>query len=382
MFKKATIIFLAIMSNFSFLYAAIITVDNKYPSVGQYKTLQEAYAAANDGDSIYVYPSKQAYGGLNISKRITISGSIRVETSTVGTLSLTVGSAGSIIDSLRIGGIYIYSKDNTIKNNAKTGDIKIYSENQIIKQNNCGDISIYANNQLVRNNVCGSVYIDADNVIIKQNNTSKITIDEGHRNNEVLQNKISSYNNYDYLLHINKLNTITVKNNLIYNSSYSGGALKIDIACNASLLSNIFRCHSWKRDYGDEYEYEGSAITLSPETHAFFVNNIIYFGKVSSLGEYNYNLFYYTNYYSNNNNNIKGDPNFKNGYHLNDNSPAIGAGQNGTDMGIYGGDTPYVDNWAGSSSILPIITQIKAEPIVAEGTQGLEISIKANAGSE
>jgi len=378
MFKKATIIFLVIMSNFSFLYAAIITVDNKYPSVGQYKTLQEAYAAANDGDSIYVYPSKQAYGGLTISKRLTISGSIGVETSTVGTLSLTVGSAGSIIDSLSTGNIYIYSKDNTIRNNANTGNIKIYSENQVIKQNkNCGDIGIYANNQLVRNNICGRVYINADNVVIKQNITSQMTIDGGHKNNVIVQNKIS-YSYKDYSLYITKLNTLVIKNNIILNSEYrvGGTALKIEDSCNVSVINNVIKVNS---SYG-------TLIELLPETHSFFVNNIIYGGKVSSLGEYHYNLFYYTDYFPESNNNINRHPYFtdesNNNYHLHYNSPAIGAGQNGTDMGIYGGDTPYVDNWSDSSSKLPIITQIKAEPIVAEGTQGLEISIKANAGSE
>jgi len=375
MFKKATIIFFVIMSNFSFLYAAIITVDNKYPSVGQYKNLQEAYDAANDGDSIYVYPSKQSYSSLTISKRLTISGSIGVETSTVGSLSLTVGSAGSIIDSLNIGGIYIYSKDNTIRNNANTGDIKIYSENQVIKQNkNCGDIGIYANNQLFMNNVCGKVYIDADNVIIKQNKTSRMTISGGHENNEVLQNEIE-YNNSGYSLYINKSNRAIIKNNIIKNtenySSIYGNVLNIDSLCNISIINNIL--------YDNDND---ETINLSSETHAFFVNNIIYSGRVSSLGEYHYNLFCGTDYSPTSNNNIYGNPYFTNGYHLNSRSPAIGAGQNGIDMGIYGGDTPYVDNWADSSSILPIITQLKAEPIVAEGTQGLEIRIKANAGSE
>jgi len=132
MFKKAIIIFFVIMLNFSFLYAAIITVDNKYPSVGQYKTLHEAHDAAKDGDSIYVYPSKQSYSGLTISKRLTISGAIGVETSTVGTISLTDGSAGSIIDSLRTGDIFIYSKNNTIRNTRTDNihNIFIYNDSQ------------------------------------------------------------------------------------------------------------------------------------------------------------------------------------------------------------------------------------------------------------
>ena len=277
--------------------------------------------------------------------------------------------------SLSTGSIYIYSKDNTIRNNANTRDIKIYSENQVIKHNrNCANIYIYANNQLVRNNKCGRVYINADNVIIKQNITSRMTIAEGHKDNKILQNKIT-YDYVDYYsLHIYRLNTVVIKNNVIYNSYYRnryGNVLNIEDSCNVSVINNVIKCHS-----------HGAAITLPPETHAFFVNNIIYSKNVSSLGEYHYNLF--TDYVLNSNNNINKDPDFISyyNYHLSSGSPAIGAGQNGTDMGIYGGDTPYVDNWSDSSSILPIITQIKAEPIVAEGTQGLDISIKANAGSE
>jgi len=275
MFKKAIIIFFVIMSNFSFLYAAIITVDNKYPSVGQYKTLQEAHDAAKDGDSIYVYPSKQSYSGLTISKRLTISGAIGVETSTVGSISLTVGSAGSIIDSLNTGSIHINSKGNTIRNNANTGYIKIYSENQVFKNNmNCGNIYIYANNQIFRNNVCGKVYIDADNVVIKQNITSRMTIDEGHKDNVIVQNEIT-YNDKDYYsLHIYKLNTLVIKNNIIFNSYYiwpnHGDTLKIEDSCNVSIINNVIKPTKY------DANINGSAITLTPETHAFFVNNIIY----------------------------------------------------------------------------------------------------------
>ena len=52
----------------------VLTVDNKFPKLGQYVTLQSAIDAASDGDVIYIYPSQNAYSGAIISKRLTIIG--------------------------------------------------------------------------------------------------------------------------------------------------------------------------------------------------------------------------------------------------------------------------------------------------------------------
>jgi len=41
--------------------ATILTVDNKYPYVAQFETLQTAHDAASAGDTIYVYPSLIPY---------------------------------------------------------------------------------------------------------------------------------------------------------------------------------------------------------------------------------------------------------------------------------------------------------------------------------
>ena len=136
MFKKTIIIFFVLISNFSFLYADIITVDNKFPSVGQYKILQKAHDAAKSGDIIYVYPSKEPYGDLVISKKMTITGSIMLETSTVKTISLTGNSAGSIIDSLNVENIQINSENNTIRNNSNIGSIYVNAENVIRNNSN------------------------------------------------------------------------------------------------------------------------------------------------------------------------------------------------------------------------------------------------------
>ncbi len=60
-------------------------------------------------------------------------------------------------------------------------------------------------------------------------------------------------------------------------------------------------------------------------------------------------------------------------FHLLSDSPAKGSGQNGVDMGIYGGSTPFVD---GGRPGLPLITDIDSD-FVGSQQSGLDVTIKA-----
>ena len=72
--KQLSLLVVIFVMSMSISYAEIITVDNTTPSVGNFKSLQEMHDAANDGDTIYVYPSASPYQGIVIEKNLTILG--------------------------------------------------------------------------------------------------------------------------------------------------------------------------------------------------------------------------------------------------------------------------------------------------------------------
>jgi len=66
-------------------------------------------------------------------------------------------------------------------------------------------------------------------------------------------------------------------------------------------------------------------------------------------------------------------------FHLLENSPAKGAGEDGVDMGIYGGKTPFIDGFG--KPAIPSIIKLKADHAVSK-SEGLKIEIKARSNSE
>ena len=102
--KQITLFYAIIIISCSIANAEIITVDNKVPSVGQYKTLQEAHDAAKNGDTIYVCPSEALYAAIIVSKKLIIIGTghsrpgERLSTTSIsGTMQFDDGAEGSAL---------------------------------------------------------------------------------------------------------------------------------------------------------------------------------------------------------------------------------------------------------------------------------------------
>ena len=108
-------------------------------------------------------------------------------------------------------------------------------------------------------------------------------------------------------------------------------------------------------------------------------NNLIYYLKAYGWNiiygyyeESNVNFYYsLIDYYSEFSNL------FSDGYHLKPDSPASGTGENGTDMGIYGGATPFVD---GGYPSIPIIYQLDV-PLTGSQKDGINVTIKAKSNN-
>ena len=326
--KKIIFILFNMLFAVNNLYAQnIITVDNATPSAGDYSKMQAAHDAAGNGDTIYVYPSGVSYGAITVTKKLHFigtgfdaPGNALNTTNISGTMKFNTGCDGSSLEGF--GGLF-------------------------------------------------SIVIDADNVTIKRNKVKKITINTNHTGTVILQNLLHD-SSYEYLLTVAANNEILIANNVFDNTAgYGGNAVAKGISATNSdvtitILHNVLNLFSSSASY---------ALNLG-NSNKYVANNIIIKGGCTGTSNgYYYNM-------SNGGQLPSGDGNirgvdmsnvFEGFYHLKDGSPAIGAGQNGVDMGIYGGSTPFNE---GGAPGLPLIFELNADHL---GTHqnGLDVTIKA-----
>ena len=153
---------------------AVHIVDNNQGSGAAYTSVQDAVDAANPNDIIYIQPSPNNYGDIQMTKPLKIYGIAHVpelnagQTAVVNNILFRYANAsGSKISGLRINGIYL---DNTT-----------YSNHDIVITNN-RLMSIYGNSNTGR----------ANNAIISgnffYNTTSSSIIDNYNSQNWIIAN--------------------------------------------------------------------------------------------------------------------------------------------------------------------------------------------------
>lgn len=337
--KSINYILVVLLSTFS-LYATILTVDNKYPSAGQFTTLQAAQDAAIAGDTIYVYPSQTAYSAITLTKKLIIigngfdySGVNLPNTKLSGNMNFANGSNGSKL--ISFGGYFTIS-------------------------------------------------IDANDIIIQRNQLSKLTVQANHIGSVILQNAISnSIDFYDgCLIQIYDNNDILFSNNYIYNSyaawqegccawraHYGNDLIANTPNITISLINNIFNIKSSSTNWGNTIQINGSNHTV--------YNNIFLNSSISAdPNKLMYNIGYNTNLPPGNNNIIVTDYStlfVGESWHLSSNSPAKGTGKNNADIGIYGDNLPFVD---GGFPDIPLIYLLDSD-LIGSRQSGLKVKIKA-----
>ena len=312
--------------------AAIITVDNKYPYAGDYQTLFDAHSAASPGDTIVVYPSVVPYGAITITKQLIFYG--------VG-FDITENFGEPYTPTSTIAGNMVF----------ETGSQGAWLEGFD------GDFG---------------VDINTNNIIIKRNDLSFVYVANGSgsvvtQNNIVGRGPSIGYSS-KYSIYSTQSSNILISNNIIINP---GGSLSYDHGIQVSsstIINNIIKAPA--------YSFSGSNNEV--------VNNIIILGSIVSDNLYRYNICHNHQLPAiyGNQNNVDMTTVFvdmaNQDFHLSSNSPAAGTGENGTDIGIYGGDAPYVD---GGFPGLPSILQILA-PTVGSQQSGLNIQFKAKSNKE
>jgi len=296
-------------------YAAVITVDANHPSAGMYKNLKDAHDAANSGDTILVYPFAGSYNAIDVTKKLKIIGRgwyhvpiSNISTTISGTMQFLAGSSGSLLEGFRH---------------------------------------------------AFGVTVDANSITIKRNDLDHINVKSNHTGTVILQNLFDA-NQQSNLIYVFSNNDIFIANNIFINRyGYSSNSLGIFACHNTISINIIFNYMSVATGN------KNTALNLDNSNY-YVANNIIASGKVSpktSLGFCN-NISNSNQLNSSNGNMINVDMSavYGNSYKLIENSPAIGAGTNGTDIGIYGGSTPFVP--CGYPSI-PRIVNIEADHLVS-----------------
>ncbi len=320
------VFFIIIVFSFQQVKATIITVDNNYPKIGDFATLQEAHDAASNEDTIYVYPSLVSYNTIKVGKMLCFIGTgfqssqagLRT-TLLEGAFEFIAGSGGSNI--IGFGGNF-------------------------------------------------NVIIDADNISIKRNKVKSIKVLAGHLGTIISQNFIYDIDNY-FLIDVEAENEVFILNNIVKNhsiwygpngnNSNNGKGIRANQTTNTTIIiNNIIDLANLS------FSNEVVAIDIG-SSNATAYNNIILIGPI--IGD--------QTEFSNNLNGPEINSVFidykNNDYHLKSGSPAIGTGLNGVDMGIYGGEFSFVD---GGYPDIPSIYYLDV-PLIGTQKDGINITVKA-----
>lgn len=323
------------------LYAKILTVDNTIPRTGQYATLQEAHDAASNGDTICVYPSNAPYDAIDNFKEICYIGT--------GFKSPQVGLKNTILKGIFHFGI---GSDRSIL----TGFGGMFE-----------------------------IEIDANQISIIKNHLDWIQVSENHSGTAIFQNIINCGVD-SFSIDIKSYNEVLISNNLISsfwywsNSCYKGKGIKANNLTNTSyIFNNVIKVPT-----GASAPCSDENIIMNIEnSNSLIFNNIFYGGVISGIqnGFYN-NLCYETNLELGNGNLKIQDPNtcfvdYWSDFHLKPGSPAIGAGLNGVDMGVYGGETPFNDS---GYPDIPAIYYLDV-PFVGSQKEGINVTIKVKSNN-
>lgn len=319
--------------------ATILIVDNHFPTpAGEYATIKLAYDAASPGDTLLLTPSEGEYAGITVSKLVHIVGngwarpSASVPNTKTSGFIYSTGSASSSLTGCEVNGV-----------------IDINTNNITVKRNKCQSILVRAN---------------CTDVVIKQNYVIGYRLDYNNRPTQTI-------------IYVWENTKVFLSNNVIINTAYGSFenyALLICYPSNSIVCNNIFKAE----DYSVVLDMSGATYS----THSVF-NNIILGGGISGIAASFNNMSQSTQFPATDGNLQNKDmstvfvdaANYD--FHLKAGSPAIGAGFNGTDCGIYGGDFGFVDNGA---PWLPIVYELNV-PVMVNKKDGLNVTVKAKTGN-
>ncbi|NVO21227.1 MAG: hypothetical protein HXX13_16110 [Bacteroidetes bacterium] len=331
MYKRIIISIIIVGLCYSQSTATIWRVNNNPGISANFTNFTAAQSAATPNDSLYFEGSTVSYGNITITKPLVIIGpgyflsenpetQVNLATAKFGNVVFNTGCSGTIISGLEV-----------------TGYITIGESNITIKRNYTK--SIYFN--------CTTSY---ENIMIAQN-----YIYGGIENNTgtSLVNNIIISNNYTR-----------------FSGSYNNNAINLATNFSGTIINNVFDCAYSLNVHNflimNNLLTTGTNNTLVPTDNTFF-NNICNHTQFPLVNGNQQNVSMTDVFMGATGNSTDGQWRLKTG------SPAIGAGNDGSDCGMFGGVTPYV------LSGLPEIPAIYYLNMPASGssTNGINVTIKA-----
>ncbi|MBX2946320.1 MAG: hypothetical protein KF725_10845 [Cyclobacteriaceae bacterium] len=328
------------------LFAKIWIVDSNPGSASKdFVNLQEAHDGANAGDTLYLIGSGVNYisAKVNISKRLVMIGPGYFLNNPETQVSLLVaflrqptGCGDFVIDFVD------GAQGSALIGVTIRGRIRISTNNILIKRNLFEDehpIGVCLNPRITSH---GSNVTIIQNYFRDSVNGQGVFIGAGFSNVKIISNYIHSAGGTA----ISALNSgVEISNNV----------MDYGIVANAGIIqNNIFTVNPFLTITGSVFR---NNMATHPSTLLPSGN-----GNISQVSLAN--IFVLT-----------GTPDGR--WKLKDGSPAIGAGFEGVDMGMFGGDEPYV---LSGIPPIPTIYQLNA-PAVGEKNTGLPITIKAKANN-
>lgn len=327
------------------LFAKIWIVDSNPGSASKdFVNLQEAHDGASAGDTLYLIGSGVSYitTKVTINKRLIIIGPGYFLNNPETQVSLAAAFLRLATDPCNVGVEFaVGSEGSVLMGTQHAGSISILTNDIMIKRN-----LFYGNGESCsphfRIRISGSSVSILQNYVAPNQGSTSIQVNPGY-------NTIRINNNFLQTAVFDVVNSSGSSGELVNNNF--AGLVKAD---NTLVQNNIFLIPP------------GFANTFNN----CVVRNNITTGNTLPSGDGNILLVPQANIFV-------GTGTIDGQWKLKDDSPAIGTGFEGVDMGMFGGDEPYV---LSGIPPIPTIYQLNA-PAVGEKNTGLPITIKAKSNN-
>ncbi len=338
------------------VFATVWMVDNnsnRPSSANIFATFAEAHTAATAGDTILVIPSTASYGAVNISKGIVVLGiGFNPDKDSQLKSNFTSITINNGVSDVTISGI-VASAISIGHNSAASTQSNILIEK-------C-NLNYVQNSSTIQN--LTNILIRQNFIQLLNNGTVQFYFRASTQSNIIISNNIFSFVGtsaygpwvttggviFDHNTFVGTSNGQTAFYQLVScmvsNNIFYGKALSSTSATSSAVtfLNNLV--------FGltDNSIISGSGFTLTGNLESadpLFVN-------MAEIGPYD----------------------FAKDFALNTGSPAINAGSDGTDLGIYGGSTPYKN----SGVSLPVVKTLILPTTIRQGTNtNANISVNGN----